>query len=306
MIRSMVKRIVPFLLSLLLLLALPLNVGAEGFDLGKTGSIRVQLRDVYFPDEPIGGTLVLYKVGEAQEVNSNLTFTLTGEFSGSSVSLADPNASGLAQKLADYAEENNIQGKSVQADTNGFATFSGLSAGLYLVAQTEAVEGYLTVAPFLVSLPMYSAESGSWRYSIEAAPKVQRPSRDSISVTVVKKWQDNNKNRPDSLTVSLLQEGKVVDTVVITAEDGWTYTWKDLNAYYTWSVEEIVPEGYKSEYSVYKNTTTITNKANWYIPPADMLIQTGQLNWPVPVLTSAGLFLLLVGCILLRRGKEDA
>ena len=56
---------------------------------------------------------------------------------------------------------------------------------------------------------------------------------------------------------------------------------------------------------MYKNTTTITNKASWYVPPADVLIQTGQLNWPVPVLTCAGLFLLLVGCILLRRGKVD-
>lgn len=305
MIRSILKRIVPLLLSLLLLLSLPLNVGAEEFDLEKTGTIRVQLRDVYFPDTPIGGTLVLHKVGDAQAVNSNLAFSLTGDFSGSGVSLTDPNASGLAQMLADYAEENTLQGHSVQADTQGFAAFSGLSAGLYLVMQTEAVEGYLTVAPFLVSLPMYSGESGSWIYSVDAAPKVQRPSRDPVSVTVVKKWLDNNKKRPDSLSVSLLQEGEIVDTVVITAKDGWKYTWNDLNAYYSWRVEEVVPEGYKAEYSVYKNTTTITNKASWYVPPADVLIQTGQLNWPVPVLTCAGLFLLLVGCILLRRGKVD-
>lgn len=304
MIRSIFKRIVPFLLSLLLLLSLPLNAGAEAFDLGKTGTIRVQLRDVYFPDKPIGGTLVLHRVGDALEVNSNLTFSLTGSFSGSGVSLSDLNASGLARKLADYAEENNLQGHSVQADTNGFATFSGLSAGLYLVMQTEAVEGYLPVTPFLVSLPMYSSES--WNYSIEAAPKVQRPSREPVSVTVVKKWLDNNKNRPDSLSVSLLQEGKIVDTVVITAEDGWKYTWNDLNAYYSWSVEEVVPPGYKAEYSVYKDTVTITNKASWYVPPVDVLIQTGQLNWPVPVLCSAGLFLLLMGCILLRRGKQDS
>lgn len=305
MIRSMVKRIVPFLLSLLLLLALPLNAGAEDFDLGKTGSIRVQLRDVYFPDKSIGGTLTLHKVGEAQEVNSNLVFSLTGSFSGSGVSLSDLNASGLAQKLVDYAKKNNVQGHSAQANKNGYVTFSGLSAGLYLVMQSEAVDGYLPAVPFLVSLPMYSGESDSWIYSIDAAPKVQRPSREPVSVTVVKKWLDNNKNRPDSLTVNLLQEGEIVDTVVITAEDDWKYTWNNLNAYYSWTVKEVVPEGYKAEYSVYKDTTTITNKASWYVPPADVLIQTGQLNWPVPILVSAGLLLILVGCILLRRGKED-
>lgn len=306
MIRSVMKRIVPFLLSLLLLLSLPVNAGAEEFDLERTGTIRVQLRDAYSPDHPIGGTLVLHKVGDAQERNGNLVFSLTESFSGSGVSLSDLNASALAQQLADYAEANQVQGYSAQADQNGYVTFSGLSAGAYLVMQTEAVEGYLPVAPFLVSLPMYSSESGSWIYSIDAAPKVQRLSADPVSVTVIKKWQDNNKNRPNSLTVHLLQEGKVVDTVVITAEDDWTYTWNDLDAYYSWRVEEVVPEGYQAEYSVYKNTTTITNKASWYVPPADVLIQTGQLNWPVPVLASAGLFLLLLGCILLRRGKEDA
>lgn len=305
MIRSAFKRIVPFLLALLVVLSLPLNANAAEFDLGRTGTIKVQLRDVYFPDEPIGGTLVLYKVGDAQEVDNNLSFSLTLAFSGSGVSLGDVNASGLAQQLASYAMENNVEGSSARADASGYVTFSGLSAGVYLVAQREEVDGYLTVAPFLVSLPMYSAESGGWLYTIEAAPKVQRPPKAPVSVTIVKKWLDNNKNRPDSLMVNLLKEGEIVDTVVITAADGWKYTWTDLNAYYDWSVNEEIPDGYDAKYSVYGGTTTITNRAEWYVPPEDLLIQTGQWNWPVPVLACAGLFLLLMGCILLRRGKRN-
>ena len=62
----------------------------------------------------------------------------------------------------------------------------------------------------------------------------------------------------------------------------------------------------KAEYAVYKNTTTITNRASWYVPPTDVLIQTGQLNWPVPILVCAGLLLLVIGCTLLRRGKKHA
>lgn len=304
MIPHSLKRIVPLVLALLVLLTVPLSVSAAEFDISKTGTIKIQLRDVYFPDRPIGGTVVLHKVGDAKVENSNLTFALTTAFSGSGVSLADVNAPDLAAQLADYASENNLAGTSVQADANGYATFSGLSTGLYLVVQAEAVDGYLTVTPFLVSLPMYNGENG-WIYNIEAAPKVQRPPKDEISVTVVKKWQDNNKKRPDTLTVHLLKEGETADTVVLTAADSWKYTWDHLNPYYSWTVKEDVPDGYKATYSVYKNTTTITNRASWYVPPEDVLIQTGQLNWPVPILVCTGLCFLLIGCILLRKGKRD-
>lgn len=301
MIRNSFKRIVPVVLALLVLLTLPLNAGAAEFDISKNGTIKIQLRDAYAPDTPIGGTLVLYRVGTA---NSDLSFNLTGDFSGSGASLKDLRASGLAQKLADYAAAQKIQGVAVQSDAAGFVTFSDIPTGLYLVAQPEAVEGYLAVAPFLVSMPMYNAEADTYNYAVEAAPKVQRPSKDPVSVTVVKKWLDNNKNRPESLAVRLLRDGTIVETVNITANDDWEYTWSNLDAYYTWSVEEIIPEGYSASYSTYNGTTTITNKATWYKPPKDDLIQTGQLNWPVPILACTGLFLVLLGCILVRRGKR--
>lgn len=306
MIRSIWKRIVLFALVLLMIPAFPVTASAAEFDINRTGTIQIQLRDTYFPENTIEGTLVLYKVGDAAEIDSNLSFVPASQFSGSGADLNDLDSPELAPQLAAYAAEHTLTGISASADKDGNVTFSGLSTGLYLVVQTEAAEGYLPVSPFLVSLPMYHAESGGWLYTIEAAPKVQRPPKEPVTLTVVKKWRDNNKNRPESLPVNLLKEGEPVDTVILTAEDGWKYTWTDLNAYYQWSVEEVVPEGYKASYSTYGRTVTITNKADWYIPPADQLIQTGQLNWPVPVLLCAGLSMLLIGCVLLRRRKQDA
>ena len=306
MIRNALKRITPLLLALLVMLSFPFNAAAAEFDLSAAGTIRVQLREEASSDVTVGGSLRLYKVGDAKEINNNLTFSLCADFSGSGVSLEDLNASVLPQQLADYALENDLQGTDVQTDETGYAVFSDLSTGLYLVMQTEAAEGYLPVVPFLVSLPMYSGESGSWLYCIEANPKVQAFAKEDISVSVIKKWLDNNKDRPKSVSVSLLKDDVVADTVRLTAENGWQYTWKNLKADADWSVEENVPEGYRAEYAVYKNTTTITNRASWYVPPTDVLIQTGQLNWPVPILVCAGLFLLVIGCALLRRGKKYA
>lgn len=311
MIRSALKRVVPMVLAVLVVLSLPLTAAAEAnFDLNKTGTIRVTLKDVYFPENSVNGTLELFQVGSAQVVNSALTYVLTPDFAGSGVSLADPNAAGLAQRLADYAVQNSITGQSGSSDAAGTVTFSNLPVGLYLVMQREATEGYLPVAPFLVSVPMYSAGNGGWLYTIDASPKLQRPPKEPVSLTVVKKWLDNDKGRPQSLTINLLREGELYETAELNAENSWKYVWTDLDAYYRWSVEEAeVPAGYTVSYASNDTSVTITNKADWYVAPPDPsdLIQTGQLNWPLPVLVSAGLLLIVFGAfLLLRQRKRNA
>ena len=303
MMRNPAKRVLPLLLALLLFASLPVVAFADQFDLARSGSISIQLRDVYHPETAIGGTVRLHKVGDAILQNSALSFTLTEEFAGSGVSLGDINAADLPDKLLSYAEKHQIAGTMVNADSNGKATFSGLTAGLYLVSQETAVSGYYKVSPFLVSLPMYEADSG-WRYNIQAAPKVQRPSN-LINVTVYKEWVDNNRYRPTELVVQLLQDGKVVDEVVLNQQNEWSYTWTDLDGHLEWDVrEKNVPEGYKATYTRSANQITITNKASWYVPPQDVLIQTGQLNWPVPILFGLGLMFLLLGLVLLKR-RDD-
>ena len=40
------------------------------------------------------------------------------------------------------------------------------------------------------------------------------------------------------------------------------------------------------------------------VPVSGKLIQTGQLNWPVPVLGGSGAALLLAGCLMRRKGRR--
>ncbi|PFW30455.1 cell wall anchor protein, partial [Bacillus anthracis] len=48
-----------------------------------------------------------------------------------------------------------------------------------------------------------------------------------------KTWNDNNAtDRPSSIKVDLLQNGKVVDTKEVTAETNWKYTFEKQQAYY--------------------------------------------------------------------------
>ncbi|WP_255259221.1 Cna B-type domain-containing protein, partial [Bacillus wiedmannii] len=77
-----------------------------------------------------------------------------------------------------------------------------------------------------------------------------------------KTWNDNNAtDRPSTIKVDLLQNGKVVDTKEVTAETNWKYTFEKLQAYdangvaYKYEVKEQAVAGYESKV----NGTDITN-----------------------------------------------
>lgn len=119
-------------------------------------------------------------------------------------------------------------------------------------------------------------------------------------LTVNKVWSDNGKNRPTSVSVALYNGGTLVETVTLSDDNNWAHTWRDLDGMGKWSVKEInVPKGYKATYKISDGVTTITNTAS--------LIQTGQLNWPIPVLSGMGLILLVLGIFLLfGKRKRDS
>lgn len=98
---------------------------------------------------------------------------------------------------------------------------------------------------------------------------VNVPNKQEIEKTVVKKWRgDENAlgNRPNTITVELVKNGKTVDEQILSKDNNWTYTWKKLNKYenakeinYTIREKGEV-RGYISEEPVVDgNTTTLTN-----------------------------------------------
>ena len=126
-----------------------------------------------------------------------------------------------------------------------------------------------------------------------------RPEDGYMDLTVRKAWNDNGFGRPEFVTVTLYNGERAVDTVTLSAANGWSYTWRNLAEYDSWQiVESNIPKGYVPYYSARYGTVTITNTAT--------LIQTGQLNWPVWVLGGAGLALIaLGGAIFVKKKKQN-
>lgn len=120
-----------------------------------------------------------------------------------------------------------------------------------------------------------------------------------MDLTVVKKWagdSGNLSNRPASVKVSLYNGETLVETVTLNKSNDWTHTWTNLDTEGKWDVKEsVVPEGYRATYKTKNNVITVTNTA--------ILIQTGQLNWPILVLGSLGILMLAVGLLMMRKRK---
>lgn len=120
-----------------------------------------------------------------------------------------------------------------------------------------------------------------------------------LDLKVVKKWVDQDSSRPGSVEINLLRDKKAVEgrTVVLNSKNNWQATWPGLDSRLAWSVKEAkVPAGYTASYKY--------SDGIWYVTNTGSLLQTGQLNWPIPVLCAGGFLLLAIGMLLMKRKEE--
>ena len=294
-----------------------------------------------------GMELSLYRVAEYEESGS---FTLTEQFQKYPVSLEQKSQEGwqgAADALADYIRRDGITADAVLVSgSDRTVCFTDLNRGLYLVLgqTTELQEDGKTQIyepqTALIALPEDSqgTSEGMDPYQVTAVLKFEKNDKpgnpEETKIHVLKVWkQDQEKERPDSIVVELLQtdvEGNttVVDRQTLTKENQWSYTWKNLSTLMRWSVSEAeVPNGYTVAVTREGDTVVLTNTAKEsgnpdgeVNPPSkkptdktvnkttdktsDKRPQTGQLWWPVLVLLFAGAICLLVGRVLRDRKEE--
>ena len=134
---------------------------------------------------------------------------------------------------------------------------------------TDNVENVYTIAE--VNVPGYT--SSIQDFAITNTHEIETASR-----TVTKAWNDNNNpNRPASITVTLNANGTAVGTATLNAENNWTATIDNLPVNengnpisYTWTEDAIA--GYTLTNTTVAVTadgenTTLTNTYNNVVPP---------------------------------------
>lgn len=279
------KHTAALLLGLVLLAACALPAFAtsanikltDGHGNPNTGSIHVNLYDSTNNKALSGGELTVYRVAEVQRKNGNLNFEYCGDFDGCAIELGDLTDSTLAGQLQEYLSDNT-EGTVREVDANGNVNFDDLELGLYLVVQTKTSKGYKPVNSFLVSLPM--AEDGEWNYEVDASPKVgaYTPEPETPPSPPNKPDKPDKPNTPDTPE----NPGNPDNPVSPGNPDNPVAPGTPDNPVAPGSPDNPVLPGH---------------------PDHPVLPQTGQLNWPIPMMAVSGMLLFAYGWVADRKYK---
>ena len=305
------------LLSILaVLFLLPVQALAAGpIDLERDVSLTLSYQD---GETPLAGADFSIYLAATVDESGQLTaadpfqdypVTMTGE--------QDEAWQELAVTLEGYVLRDQVEPTDRgTTDAQGQLSFPSaqkrLTPGLYLVlgaSQTQNGRVY-EAQPFFVMLPTLEEKQNIWDYDVTAQPKHESvPAAEPVQRQVVKIWKDSGREsaRPEEITVQLLRDGQVYDTVILSQENSWRYSWTGLESGHQWTVAEQDPGGgYTVRITRDGTTFFVTNTLPGTTSRLPKLPQTGQLWWPVPVLIAGGLLLIVLG--LLRRrgaGHED-
>lgn len=298
-----------------------------------TVSLRVKMA---YEGQPLADVSVtLHRVGTLVETAPWIEFELAGAFADYPVSLTGLDTQGWAEAaytLASYAAADQIapSATAVTAE-DGYASFTDLPSGLYLLqaaASADETGNTYTAAPVLLELPSYDETSHSWSTQAESVMKVERQTPiPATELGVYKIWETHGAQQPAGVTVELVSEGSVVDSVVLNESNYWRHTFTGLDSRKVYHVvERDVPAGYTVTISQHGDQYTITNTAQpeKNEPPgaqttglastgpastqtsvSPVIPQTGMLWWPVPVLSTVGVLLFALGWKLRNEQKSE-
>lgn len=307
------KRITTAIIVMLLALLVPVQASAiDRIDLNRSVSLTLKTADTGVRGGTgtgaAGMTFDIYRVADTDD---QAHFTLTGSFAAYKVKVNGLDSQGwadLAQTLSGYVARDGIAASAEgKLDSAGMITFSSLEAGLYLVDSSTYNNGeYIySTSPFMISLPDREENSESWDYDVTSVLKMTASGIDKkpVKLNVHKVWDDagRQQDRPESITVKLYRDGKVVETVKLSEKNSWRYSWQ-VESGHDYRIAETDTAGYTCSVACSGNDYTITNTS--VLPPEkEKLPQTGVLWWPVPVLIVTGLGCIIIG-LLRRRGSE--
>ena len=141
----------------LLALGMVALLGTKAAAVEEWGSVYV---DIVIEDLAVTrGAVTLYRVGYPVREG----YRIAEEFGGGIVQTVDAESPHLAQWLAESAGEG---GMTRLLDADGDAVFSALEDGLYLMIQTEEMDGFYPVSPQLVTVP----RGEKWNVEMELVP----------------------------------------------------------------------------------------------------------------------------------------
>lgn len=310
--RKNLRKIITIWLACIILV-LSLAVPATARELvelerGCTLNLTYKYESSFFAGEEV----IIYKVAD---FTLDGLYELAGDFAEYPVDVVNiknqDEWNAVCDTLVAYvAADSILPAATATTNSDGVASFEDLEVGLYLVSGVVADyvdDGTVVFADFLISVPGID-EADKWVYDVDAKPKsvYHEPVYEEVEYSVVKLWKDssNESKRPKSIKIDVIKDGKVVETVELSAKNNWSYSWKALEDGSSWLVvERNVPKDYTATFETKQTTFVVTNT---YTP--DQQPPTGDDFNSTPYIIAicvCGLLLIVVGIIRYKKETEE-
>lgn len=223
----------------------------------------------------------VFDVYRIASVTQEAAFTLVPDLTGCNVKLSGLDQEGwrtAALALAGYVERAGlIPLRTGRTGEDGKLSFEALPTGLYLVVGRHETRDGMSYhfTPFLICLPNWLAPANDpegekdWTYDVTMNTKYEERELEKEMRRVLKVWNDNGQaqSRPRQITVDLLRDGEVYDTVTLNAASNWRHVWEELDTGYDWRVVEsaggagyTVSVGYEGVSFVITNTSNVPDR----------------------------------------------
>ena len=247
----------------------------------------------------------LYKIAD---VSADFQYTLTAPFANSGLILNGVQSVGEWNVIRSTLE-THILAYNVDADLTGVTDqdgqvcFQALKPGLYL-AITEQVIQHDWIYAFdsaLVALPGLGAD-GLWQYEVAVTSKSKAippaETDEEIEFKVLKLWKGDKgrSDRPQSIEVEIFRDGVSYQTVILSEENHWTFSWfaKDDGA--TWKVvERNVPTGYTMMVEERETSFVLTNTRPPDKPDIPQTGDTTNIMLYFVLMNVSGIMLIILG-----------
>ena len=230
-----------------------------------TLTIRYAYDQVTFSELPVQ----LYQVAR---VSADFRYTLTEDFAPTGLELNGIETTGEWDVIRSTLEAHIVGSATTPAETAptdaaGQAVFADLQPGLYFAVVPPVIraEGTYLFHTALVAVPGLDPE-GNWQYQVAVNAKAQflppvEP-EETIEYKVLKLWKgDKNINqRPKSVQVEIFCNGESRETVTLSEETQWAYSWQAKDDGSVWKVvERNIPENYTVTVEDRQTTFVLTN-----------------------------------------------
>lgn len=279
------KKIKYLLIGLLIMIPGMVKADTGIVDFEGRGTIELLLKESTDGTMVPGAEISIVKIAKAIDKNNNLAFEYVDEISDCSL-LVDE-IKDVSSELLECIDKSNLKYDKKITDKNGMVKFNNLELGLYLIKQTNKLEGYSSFLPFLIMIPEFIDDE--WNYDIEATPKTDIIKL--MDITVRKEWNiSSNKMIPEEIEIQLIKGSQVIDTIKLNKDNDWKYTWEELEVSDEYRVLEVnVPDGYTASYRNEDGVFIIVN--------TDTLIKTSSNTWLIQGLALLGIIIITIGII---------